>query len=168
MSVPWGQGALSSIYECYDEDRQRLDLAKFYRYRRAQREELENDDWIKIIAVCGAIASEEKDASESLPSERISGAKRKYTPPQRRIYRDPADDLIRAFGPLDTEWYRNYVDCLHTENTKFRSKFRRHFRCSYNSFHKHLSEVKQSNIFKAWADGNIPNRVTLAWCIAAP
>ncbi|KAL7545812.1 hypothetical protein ACHAWF_016511 [Thalassiosira exigua] len=154
MPAPWyGLRAPSSFSECYDDTNCRLDPDKYYLYRRAQAEELDNDDWLKLVAACGAYAQEELDDKAYLPSKKVSGAKRKYTPPENRIYRDPADGSICKFGPRDTEWYRLYVDCPQLENTKFRSKFRRRFRCSYNSFQKHLEEVKKSDLFKAWADG---------------
>ena len=95
MPAPWyGLRAPSSFSECYDDTNCRLDPDKYYLYRRAQAEELDNDDWLKLVAACGAYAQEELDDKANLPSKKVSGAKRKYTPPENRSYRDPADGSI--------------------------------------------------------------------------
>ena len=116
---------------------------------------MDRTDWLKIITACEMDAKDEQDEWEKMPKPKmanVSGKKRKYTRQEQRIYRDPADGSIKQYGPYDTEWYRQYVEDLQVDNLKFRKKFRRHFRCSYLSFKKHLEEVKGSKLFKAWAD----------------
>mmetsp|Transcript_42182 Transcript_42182/g.89729 ORF Transcript_42182/g.89729 Transcript_42182/m.89729 type:complete len:227 (+) Transcript_42182:266-946(+) len=153
MVAPWrGRAAPSCFYECYDADKQRLDPNKYYLYRRAQAEQLEKEDYLKIIAACEALAKEEEKHTKP-PPKRVSGRKRKSDPPTERIYRDPADGSIKKFGPHDTEWYWMYVESPDVDNLKFRRKFCRRFRCSYQSFQKHLADVKGSDLFKTWSDG---------------
>ncbi|KAL9184048.1 hypothetical protein ACHAXT_002134 [Thalassiosira profunda] len=153
MVAPWrGRRAPSCLYECYDADAQCLDPTKYYLYRRARARDLEEDDWFKIIAACEHIAKEEQ-REHPKPPKRTGGTKRKFDPPAERIYRDPVDGSIKQFGPHDTEWYRNYVESPDLDCLKFRKKFRRRFRCSYLSFQKHLADVKESDLFKAWSEG---------------
>ena len=158
MVAPWrGQRAPSCFYECYDADKQCLDPKKYFLYRRARAEELEQRDWFKIIASCEFLAKQEQDLADKQQQKKPQckrGKKRKFQPPEERIFRDPADDNIRSYGPRDTEWYRQYVLYPDVDNLKFRRKFQRRFRCSYLSFQKHLNEVKDSDLFKAWSTGS--------------
>jgi len=150
----YGRRVPTCFYECYDENKERLDPIKFYLYRRAQQEEIERQDWIKIVAALEDDARDEvEETRASANRSRASGRKRKYDPPEERIYRDPADGSIKKFGPCETEWYRMYVESPNIECMKFRKKFRRRFRCSYLSFQKHLKDVSKSDLFKTWAEG---------------
>ena len=46
------QQSPSSFYECYDKNKKWLDPIKFFCYRRAQQEEMDRTDWLKIITAC--------------------------------------------------------------------------------------------------------------------
>ena len=160
MVAPWrGRRASSCLYECFGANEQRLDPQKYYLYRRAQREELDKNDWLKIIAACDSIAQSEHVAAQNVNRRKPStvGTKRKFQRehPEPRIFRDPVDGEIKAYGPEHTEWYRIYVEDPNLENLKFRSKFRRRFRCSYNSYTKHLADVKESPLFQTWVDNEV-------------
>lgn len=155
VATMFGHRVPSCFLECYDQRKERLDPIKFYLYRRAQRNELERNDYLKIIAACEMDARDEEkeQAKSSGKKKKVAGAKRKYETSSRRIYRDPTDGSIKEFGPRDTEWFRMYVADPDNDSAKFRKKFRRRFRCSYESYTKHLQEVKSSGLFKAWGDG---------------
>ena len=102
------------------------------------------------------LAKQEQDLADKQQQKKPPckrGKKRKFQPPEERIFRDPADDNSRSYGPRDTEWYRQYVLYPDVDNLKFCRKFWRCFRCSYLSFQKQLKEVKDSNLFQAWSTG---------------
>ena len=126
MVASWrGARAPSCFSECYDPVKQRLDPIKYYLFRRKQRDELDNDDWLKIIASCHATAREEHILAEKASTR--TGQKRKFESPEERIFRDPRDGSIKRFGPKETEWYRMYVTSPNVDSLKFFSKFRRRF-----------------------------------------
>jgi hypothetical protein len=76
---------------------------------------------LKLIAALEMIANEE-EAEGSVKPKRLGGRKRKYDPPEQRIYRDPADGTIKPLGPRETEWYRMYVENPQVDNKKFLSQ----------------------------------------------
>ena len=49
--------------------------------------------------------------------------------------------------PRDTQWYINYVSHPQVNNNRFRKKFRRRFRMSYDSYLEHLEDVKECPLF---------------------
>ena len=68
---------------------------------------------------------------------------------EQQIYRCPIDGQIKPLGPKSTAWYTNYILNPDTTSNKFQRKFRRCFQMSYESFKKHLGEVKESDFFDA-------------------
>ena len=128
-----------------------MDPYKYYQYRRSQRSGVRSVDYLKMVAMCATIAKD-----ESKEQARLNGfAKRKRgspSPCEERLRRD-ADGHIRQFNAYDTDWYYRYVSNPDLEGKQFQRKFRRRFRCSYETFLKHLDEVKRSPLFKIWEDG---------------
>ena len=144
-----GGSAPSSIFQCYrDGDQTRLDPYRYYHFKRSLGEENQQRTLQTIIATCCVLADEE--GLEQLDDE--TGKPRRR--PANREPRWKLDGLGQKvpYGPKDTMWYQDYVLHPQVNSMKFRKKFRRRFRCSYLSFLKHLDEVKQSPLFKTWAD----------------
>ena len=102
-----------------------------------------------IIAACNLIADEE--GREQLELDEKSGKRGPYKKREPRWRLNDEGERVK-FGPKDTPWYLWYVLQPDVDCFEFRKKFRRRFRCSYLSFQKHLAEVKESPLFKAWGD----------------
>ena len=71
------------------------------------------------------------------------------------MIRGPIDGNVRSAGCRDTEWYRRYVSDPALCDKKIHSKFRRRFRCSYESFTKHVEEIKSSDLFDVWSEDKV-------------
>lgn len=139
------------LLECYDDSKERMDPYLFFQYRRSQRMALSKLDHMKMVAMCYELAKEEA-AQQAKAGGNTRKQRGEYETAEQRFFRDPVDGTIRRLGPRETAWYQNYVSDPHTESAKFRKKFRRRFRCSHPSFVKHVAEVKESDLFKAWSD----------------
>ena len=105
MVAPWGQRAPSCFAECCDPDAGCLDPTKHCQCRRAQKQHIQKNDWLKIIAALDLLVKEEAAASRdaALPPEHLSGSKRKKTrqPKEVRTCSDPVDGSVREFIQLE-------------------------------------------------------------------
>ncbi|KAL7524074.1 hypothetical protein ACHAWF_000807, partial [Thalassiosira exigua] len=147
--------APSCLFECYDDDAARMDPYLFYLYKRKQKSVLVQDDYLKMVAMCEIIANEECKEHEKQSHQFKQKRKRENSEPhETRWYKDPIDGSLRQFGPWDTDWYRRYIESPAHHSKRFHRLFRRRFRCSYESFLKHVEEVKKSELFSRWADGS--------------
>ena len=128
-----------------------MDPYKYFKFKQGQDDKLGTNEYLTIIAACEMIAKEEM-VMEQNASRHLSKRRKKCLsqPREQRMYRDEIDGTIKYFGPRETAWYQNYVSNPPLHSKKFRSKFRRCFRCRYESFQKHLKEVQQSPMFKKW------------------
>ena len=143
--------APSCLFECYNGTTSSMDPYKYYQYRRSQRNGVRSLDILKMVAMCATIAKDESKEQARLhcSDKRKRGSR---SSGEERLMRD-ADGQIRPFNAYDTDWYYRYVSNPDPEDNKFQRKFRRRFRCSYETFTKHLDEVKSSPLFKQWEDG---------------
>lgn len=139
----------TSIFQCFSSTDERiLDPIKYFLFKRSQREELERNDLLTIIAACEA----EADAESALQKANKSAAPRKRQCREDRLTRDRTTGELREFVYTDTWWYRNYVQSPNLNSKRFAKKFRRRFRCRYNSFQNLLKQVKDSALFRCWGE----------------
>ena len=136
------------IFQCCDDDTGRMDPYKYHQYLRTQRDALTQTDHLKMVAMCETIAKDEakKQAKLYKPLKR---KKVRHEPREERLIRVNTDGWIRQFGARDTDWFNRYVSNPPLENKQFMRKFRSRFRCGYDTFLKHLEELKSSELFKA-------------------
>ena len=134
-----------------DTDDGRIDPLKYMQYVMSQQRELDERDNLVIIAACDEAAAAAESTAEGKSSS---------PPPRKRARRDPQMTRERTTGEMrrmrytDTGWYKNYVESPNTTSKKFQRKFRRRFRCRYDSFQKHLNEVKEHPLFRTWSEHN--------------
>ena len=101
-----------------------------------------------MVAMCETIAKDEAKEQEKFYKP-LKRKKVRHEPREERLIRDNTDGRLRKFGARDTNWFNQYVSNPPLKNKQFMRKFRRHFRCGYDTFLKHLEEVKSSELFKA-------------------
>jgi len=56
----------SCLLECYDDGKERMDPYLFFRYRRSQSQAMTKMDFLKIIAMCNSLASDEASEQSKL------------------------------------------------------------------------------------------------------
>jgi hypothetical protein len=104
----------------------------------------------QIIDSCHSIADDEI-LDHNADSSKKSGKKRRRR--EKRRYRCRVDGTLKAFGPQQTPWFNDYVQNPLLQCDIFQKKFRLRFRMAYESYKKHLKEVKDSALFKQWRVG---------------
>ena len=104
----------------------------------------------QIVDSCQNIADFETDEilDSIADSSKKTGNKRRRR--EKRRYRCPVDGTLKAFGPQQTPWFNDYVQNPFLQCEFFQKKFRLRFRMAYESYLKHLKEVKESPLFKQW------------------
>ena len=111
--------------------------------------QLSNDELEIIINHCNILANEE---TVEVAATRKNQTKQKRTRYEKSLYRCPIDGTLKPYGPENTAWYQDYVLSPNITCKKFQHKFRKRFRMSYDSYLKHLDEVKKDPLFKKWLE----------------
>jgi hypothetical protein len=140
----------TSILECIHPDTGMFDADLFELYRQRSRAK----DSYKILQEIIDDDSDTDDENDDVDRTKSLRNKRQRRPKERReqrLYRCPIDGQIKVLGPKSTFWYTSYVQNPNPASVKFQRKFRRRFRMSYDSYVKHLAEVKESDCFNAWS-----------------
>lgn len=142
----------TSLYQCFDKDDGNIDVLKFIRYKRSIQRELEENDYLVIIAALEAEAAAESKAVDANGVEDNRRASKR--PRHHSVQRDAVTGQMRQMAYTDTAWYQNYVQSPNLSSKKFHKKFRRRFRCRYDSFQKHLKQVQDDPMFQTWSKHN--------------
>jgi hypothetical protein len=135
-----------SSLECIDPDTGNFSHELYHLFKRQRQTEGSMVELQQIIDSCQSIADFETDeilasnADASQPKQ--NGKKRRKR--EKRRYRCPVDGTLKEFGPQQTPWYNDYVQSPFLHCDIFHKKFRLRFRMAYESFQKHLKEVKDS------------------------
>ena len=131
-----------SVLECFDPETQEFsdDLSILYKRRKQIEASTEDDDKYELDAII--------DEGDEVTETNTTRDKRKRRPKEKRLYRCPHDNTMKKYCAEHTPWYREYVADPPLNEPKFHKKFRRRFRMSYESYIKHLVEVKESPLFK--------------------
>jgi len=142
---------ITSLMQCFDDaDEGRIDPMKYLLYVMSQHRELEERDNLIIIAACEAAAAAEAKSDEASAAPPRKRARRR----EPQVLREETIGEMQQMKYTDTYWYKNYVQSPNLTNNKFKKKFRRRFRCRYDSFQKHLKEVKEHPLFQTWSEHN--------------
>ena len=148
----------SSLLDCYNSHG-KLDVTKVFSLRRNQRAQ-------------ALIEEEEEEQSTYLQLPRITETSRiekesigrKCSCTSINLYRNEEGDLVPQKAE-NSNWYATYVESPAINNPKFRKKFRRRFRCCYQSYLDLLQMVEVDVSFDRWkrkdAYGRAPSPIPL-------
>jgi hypothetical protein len=90
---------------------------------------------------------------------RLAAEEMEFTPPsvrKRACYRKIINRMRNDAGvivevtPKMSSWWFDYVESPMVEDDKFQKKFRRRFRCKYDSYLKLMTKVLDSELFRRW------------------
>jgi Plant transposon protein len=146
----------SSIKDCIDEDGS-LNSYLYFLYRRQQRKKRQSIDAVDEIL------AESFEPAELQIEQKTAKRERKRNN-NIQLVRN-IDGTTIQISPRECTWYVTYVLFPKFENRKFINKFRRRFRCSYNSYTNLLEMVKADPKFQRWqmsdAAGKLPSPIEL-------
>ena len=118
------------------------DVTKWYIYRRCQRVVQEDDDEFDQLFPLPPI-------QETVLAAINHQGSRKGPRTSLNLMRNDNGD-IETIGPRSSSWYISYVVSPQLNDVRFIKKFRRRFRCSYDSFLKLLEMAKEEVLFQRW------------------
>ena len=138
-----------SSLECFDPVTGKFSHELYHLLKRQRQMEASIVQLQQIIGSCESIADFE---TNDIADASQKNGKRKRRRKEKRRYRCPLDGTLKAFGPYQTPWYHDYVETPSVDCDIFQAKFRLRFRMAYESFQKHLKEVKESALFQQWSE----------------
>ena len=148
----------TSLSDCYNSHG-KLDVSKVFCLRRNQRAQ-------------ALIEEEEEEQSSYLHLPRITETSRlekesnlgKGSRASINLYRNEEGDLVPQKAE-NSNWYVSYIESPAINNPKFEKKFRRRFRCCYQSYLDLLQMVEVDASFSRWtrkdAYGRVPSPIPL-------
>lgn len=147
-----------SRLECIDPVTGELDPFLYSLFKRQTRIHQTYEELMRIIEQSHTLDTNVDKYYQNVKFIR----KRKYY--DKNMYRCPVDGTLKPYGPCNTAWYHDYVDSPNLSSSKFKKKFRRRFRMSYESYLKHLDEVKSSNIYlgRGWTLDDIEEQTAIS------
>lgn len=103
--------APTSLFQCFDsDDESRIDVLKYMAYKRSIQHELDEEDYLVIIAACEAEAAAEAQLQSVLNDPNTTAAPRKRQCRENRVIRERTTGEMRQMTYTDTPWYKNYVN----------------------------------------------------------
>ena len=111
--------------------------------RRQQEEEDEDDDALLLLA-------SNTDNGNGLVKNKLASLKQRTCFQKNLNLCRCEDGSLKTIGPRQSNWYVMYIKSPALDDPKFNKKFRRRFRCSYDSFQKLMLLVLADNIFNRW------------------
>ena len=131
-----------SLLECMNVDGT-IDVTKWYIYRRRQRviqdeEDDEHDNLFPFPPIQETVLA-------TINQPRCRNGSRTSL----NLVRNDNGD-VETIGPRSSSWYISYIVSPQVNDVRFVKKFRRRFRCSYESFLKLLEMAKEELLFQRW------------------
>jgi len=141
-----------SLLDCFDEENCEIDPFRYYQYRKKRKKEASEQEFNQLLLLCRELANDEMKEAKKKKANGPRKKREEYLT-VRQQYRDGNGEL-KDFGPYQTAWYQQYVENPRVHQRRFHTKFRRRFRMSFESYQKHLAEVKDSDLFCQWSENS--------------
>jgi hypothetical protein len=152
----------SSLPACIDKDGN-FSTELYFLYRRGQEMQATVEELDEVLDQCIATIyndDDNDDDNQTPPKPRSRGCFRRNL--NRR--RNNLGEII-SINARDSSWYTMYVSSPNISSNKFHDRFRRRFRCKYESYLKLLQLISDEPLFKRWlqrdAAGRLPSPIEL-------